>query len=193
MGFRFYKRIGGRAGFNIGKSRISASVRGPFGSFGTSGFSIRTGVPGLTYRKYWGSGGSSRGGGAGIGNLFIAVWHIGRFMWSLVYLILLCYFLFFRWVFRMLARLLDWGQAAYADRQRNRSCAAMSGSVPARFSPGPPRALGKMAFKYVARSREGARVTGTIEATDRVQAIRALESRRLVPVSLEGGPATAAD
>jgi len=52
MGFRFQRRInlGGGAGLNLSKSGISSSVRTRFGSVGTKGFSIRTGVPGLTYR-----------------------------------------------------------------------------------------------------------------------------------------------
>jgi hypothetical protein len=53
MGFRFNKRIniGKGFGFNISKSGISPSVRTKLGSFGTKGFSIRTGIPGLSYRK----------------------------------------------------------------------------------------------------------------------------------------------
>jgi hypothetical protein len=52
MGSRFQRRInlGGGAGLNLSKSGVSSSVRTRFGSVGTKGFSIRTGVPGLTYR-----------------------------------------------------------------------------------------------------------------------------------------------
>ena len=54
MGFRFQRRInlGGGAGLNLSKSGVSTSVRSRFGSVGTRGFSIRTGIPGLTYRNY---------------------------------------------------------------------------------------------------------------------------------------------
>ncbi len=53
MGFRFYKRIniGGGLGFNVSKSGISPSVRTPLGSFSSKGFSLRTGIPGLSYRS----------------------------------------------------------------------------------------------------------------------------------------------
>lgn len=53
MGFRFQRRIklGGGAGVNLSKSGVSTSVRARYGSVGTKGFSIRTGVPGLTYRS----------------------------------------------------------------------------------------------------------------------------------------------
>ena len=52
MGFRYSKRIkiGGGAGFNLSKSGVSGSVRTKFGSVSPRGFSIRTGIPGLTYR-----------------------------------------------------------------------------------------------------------------------------------------------
>jgi len=54
MGFRFQRRInlGGGAGLNLSKSGVSTSVRSRFASVGTRGFSIRTGIPGLTYRNY---------------------------------------------------------------------------------------------------------------------------------------------
>lgn len=53
MGFRFSKRINLGKGFgvNISKSGISPSVRTKFGSFGTKGFSVKTGIPGVSYRK----------------------------------------------------------------------------------------------------------------------------------------------
>ena len=53
MGFRFQKRInlGKGIGFNISKSGISPSYRSKTGSVSTKGFSIRTGIPGVTYRK----------------------------------------------------------------------------------------------------------------------------------------------
>lgn len=63
MGFRFYKRIplGGGAGVNISKSALSTSIRGKFGSLGTSGFSIRSGIPGLSFRSGWGGSSKSKG------------------------------------------------------------------------------------------------------------------------------------
>jgi hypothetical protein len=58
MGFRFHRRIKleGGAGLNLSKSGVSTSVRSRFGSVGTKGFSVRTGVPGLTYRSRYRKG-----------------------------------------------------------------------------------------------------------------------------------------
>ena len=52
MGLRFYKRVnyGDGIGLNVSKSGISPSIRTSLGSFGSRGFSIRTGISGLSYR-----------------------------------------------------------------------------------------------------------------------------------------------
>lgn len=52
MGFRYQKRIkiSKGAGINISKSGVSGSFRTKYGSIGPKGFSIRTGIPGLSYR-----------------------------------------------------------------------------------------------------------------------------------------------
>lgn len=62
MGFRFQRRLNlsRGMGLNLSKSGVSASVRTRYGSFGTKGFSIRTGIPGLTFRQRYGK--SSDGG-----------------------------------------------------------------------------------------------------------------------------------
>ncbi len=54
MGIIYQKRVGKEkgAGVNISKTGLSASYRGKFGSFGTTGFSIKTGIPGLYFRSY---------------------------------------------------------------------------------------------------------------------------------------------
>lgn len=53
MGFRFYRRInlGSGLGLNLSKSGIGTSIRSKHGSIGSSGFSIRTGIPGSSYRQ----------------------------------------------------------------------------------------------------------------------------------------------
>ena len=53
MGFKFNKRIklGKGLGLNISKSGISSSLRTKRGIISSKGYSIRTGIPGLTYRK----------------------------------------------------------------------------------------------------------------------------------------------
>ena len=75
MSIRYQRRIslGKGLGVNLSKSGMSVSQRTPFGSIGTSGYSIRTGVPGLFFRKY-----KPRGRGRGSSSMkeiaiFIAV------------------------------------------------------------------------------------------------------------------------
>lgn len=61
MGFRFRKRInlGKGFGLNLSSAGLSGSYRSRMGSVGTRGFSLRTGIPGLTYAQRWSKGGSS--------------------------------------------------------------------------------------------------------------------------------------
>jgi hypothetical protein len=56
MGFRFQRRIdlGNGWGVNASGSGASMSYRSRHGSLGSKGFSLRTGVPGLSYRQSWG-------------------------------------------------------------------------------------------------------------------------------------------
>ncbi len=56
MGFKFNKRInlGKGLGLNISKSGISPSYRTKRGSISRKGYSIKTGVPGLSYGKQFG-------------------------------------------------------------------------------------------------------------------------------------------
>ncbi|MGL2965876.1 DUF4236 domain-containing protein [Flavobacterium sp. XGLA_31] len=53
MGFRFQKRInlGKGIGLNLSKSGVSPSFRTKLGSFSAKGFSLKTGLPGVSYRK----------------------------------------------------------------------------------------------------------------------------------------------
>ncbi len=53
MGFLFNKRInlGKELGFNISKSRITPSYRNKRGSLSSKGFSVRTRIPGISYKK----------------------------------------------------------------------------------------------------------------------------------------------
>jgi hypothetical protein len=52
MGIRYQKRInlGKGGGLNVSKSGVSPSLRTKYGSIGPRGFSIRTVIPGLSYR-----------------------------------------------------------------------------------------------------------------------------------------------
>lgn len=53
MAFRFNKRIklGKGLGINVSKSGITPSYRTKRGSLSSKGYSVRTGIPGLSYRK----------------------------------------------------------------------------------------------------------------------------------------------
>ncbi|MFD2568574.1 DUF4236 domain-containing protein [Pseudotenacibaculum haliotis] len=53
MAFRYYKRIklGKGFGLNVSKSGIRPSYRSKRGSISSRGFTLRTGIPGLNYRK----------------------------------------------------------------------------------------------------------------------------------------------
>lgn len=62
MGFRFQKRIKltKNLGVNLSKSGITPSYRTQKGSISTKGYSVRTSIPGITYRKSFLN--SSKGG-----------------------------------------------------------------------------------------------------------------------------------
>ena len=70
MGIRFQKRIklGEGLGLNISKSGVSTSYRNKRGSLSSKGFSIRTGIPGLTYRKSF-----SKAKNSGCAGLFLVL------------------------------------------------------------------------------------------------------------------------
>lgn len=53
MGLRYQKRIGGNKGFglNLSGSGVSSSYRTKYGTVGSKGFSIRSGIPGLSFRS----------------------------------------------------------------------------------------------------------------------------------------------
>lgn len=58
MGLRYQRRIGGNRGlgFNLSNSGVSTSYRTKYGTVSSRGFSIRTGIPGLTFRSDFGRG-----------------------------------------------------------------------------------------------------------------------------------------
>jgi NADH:ubiquinone oxidoreductase subunit 2 (subunit N) len=97
MGFNFNKRVnlGNGVGMNISKYGVSTSYRTKHGSLSYRGFSIRTGIPGLTFRSSWGN--KSRKGNEAIIRLVILLitgafilaavigWNLLRFIsWGLV-------------------------------------------------------------------------------------------------------------
>ena len=56
METRYHKRVnlGDGFGLNLSKSGVSSSYRTKYGTIGAKGFSIRTGIPGLTFRTRFG-------------------------------------------------------------------------------------------------------------------------------------------
>lgn len=86
MSFRFYKRLNlfGGLGFNIGSTRSSLSYRGQGGSISSRGFTLRTGIPGLTYFK------SSRSKSYSIVDFFVDI--IGK---SVLFFCILMFLFFF--------------------------------------------------------------------------------------------------
>jgi hypothetical protein len=55
MPLRYQKRInlGKGIGLNVSKSGVSTSYRNRQGTISTKGFSLRTGIPGLSFRQTW--------------------------------------------------------------------------------------------------------------------------------------------
>lgn len=118
MGFRFYQRIplSRGTGINVSGSGFSVSHRGKHGSIGTKGFSIRTGVPGLSFKQSW----PRFGKGGGLETLLtlllfavfiyltynlillavLAIYNVLAFVMLLVYNILVLIWNFFRFVYR---------------------------------------------------------------------------------------------
>ena len=93
MGLRFSKRInlGNGVGLNVSKSGISPSIRTGIGSFGSRGFSIRTGIPGLSYR----------GGGKNAGTIILLMILVG-FAFLIIYNLIRFVFWFLAWVFSLI-------------------------------------------------------------------------------------------
>jgi len=137
MGFRFFQRvpISGGTGINISGSGYSVSHRGKYGSIGTKGFSIRTGIPGLSFRQSW----PRLGKGGGIETLLtlllfavfvylaynllvlavVLIYNIMTLVGLLMYNILALIWNFFRFVYRyirikMLERKLERDYVAFA-------------------------------------------------------------------------------
>ena len=104
MSLRYQKRInlGKGLGVNVSSSGITSSYRTKYGSIGSRGFSIKTGIPGLSFRNTWGKGST----GLVISLVYIAV----------VFFVLVSYNLA-RLVFFLVTRLVT--GIANAMRKRN--------------------------------------------------------------------------
>ena len=103
MRFRLQRRLNIKRGLglNVSKSGGSLSVRTKAGSVGAKGFSIRTGIPGISYRKGWGKT-------SGVGPLIGLILSLFALVSALISLIVpVMKFLF--WLFIMVpANLIVW-------------------------------------------------------------------------------------
>jgi hypothetical protein len=74
MGLQFYKRlkINDNIGVNLSKTGVSASLRSRFGSIGPKGFSVKTGIPGLSLRSSF-----KNANGKGLANFIIFILILG--------------------------------------------------------------------------------------------------------------------
>src|SRR5690606_34532534 len=86
--------LGGGFGLNASKSGLSASARSRAGSIGTRGFSIRSGIPGLSYRQSWGKNGTGMA-------IIAAV--VGMVVYAVVYVVVNVLFLIVPLVWQCLA------------------------------------------------------------------------------------------
>lgn len=79
MGWRFQRRIRLHKGLgvNLGKHGGSISARSALGAWGTKGYSVKSGVTGLSYRESWKE---SSSGGA----LLLVVVAVGVILWTVV-------------------------------------------------------------------------------------------------------------
>lgn len=111
MGFRFQRRLnlGRGVGVNLGKTGASASYRNKAGSFGTSGVSLRTGIPGLSFRQSFGKSG-------GIGYIAVAFGFAALLAFNAVWLLGAALFRIAEWSWLTLHDYID-----YRRSQRNRS------------------------------------------------------------------------
>ena len=96
MGLRFQRRanLTKVLGLNISGSGVSPSIRTRYGALSAKGFSLRSGIPGLSFRGGFGSGRGKNGGGMAllvvilvsvtIGGFLLIAWNVLRFAFCLI-------------------------------------------------------------------------------------------------------------
>jgi hypothetical protein len=101
MGLRLQRRyrVSKGLGLNVSGSGVSLSKRGKLGSIGTSGYSIRTGVKGLSYRGRWGK--SAGDVGVIVGLVFLS-FYIVELCFNLIFVIVKLIFWLLTLPFRVL-------------------------------------------------------------------------------------------
>jgi fatty acid desaturase len=116
MAFRYFRRInlGNGLGLNVSKSGVSTSVRTKFGSFGSKGYSIRSGITGLSYRKNFGSSRKGKNDATAflLIMLFIGLFYLAAIvLWNLL--------LFIVWLFARLYFLFSQQYSLYKAGEKN--------------------------------------------------------------------------
>lgn len=103
MGIRYQKRFGGTKGFglNFSGSGISSSYRTKYGTVGSKGFSIRSGIPGLSFRSSYG-----RGKDKGVTALIILGLIVSGFILYYSAVIIYNFALFLLWSFSEIRKLI---------------------------------------------------------------------------------------
>jgi len=116
MAFRYFRRInvGNGLGLNVSKSGVSTSVRTRFGSFGSKGYSVRSGITGLSYRKYFGS---SRKGKNDAAAFLLIILAIGLFY--LAAIVLWNLLIFIAWLFARLYFVFSQQYSLYKAGEKN--------------------------------------------------------------------------
>ncbi len=103
MGIRYQKRVGGTKdfGLNFSGSGVSSSYRTKYGTFGSKGFSIKSGIPGLSFRSSYG-----RGKDKGVTALIILGLIVSSFVLYYSAVILYNFTLFIFWSFSEIRKLI---------------------------------------------------------------------------------------
>jgi hypothetical protein len=171
MGLIIRKRIGGKAGLNLSKSGVSASLRTRGGSIGTKGYSVRTGIPGVYFRGYWKTGSRRRTKTSSSGTESLITLIMLPFRLALLAIMIVA------WIIQQIVALFATAKARTPATPKRRPEPPPPSA--------PPKQSGPKAFAYVARDWSGNRVSGTIDVQDKMLALKQLERMRLVPVSLE--------
>jgi hypothetical protein len=98
MGFRYQKRvnISDGLGINVSRSGLSPSYRTRYGSIGPKGFSLRTGIPGLTFKRSF-----SRMGGKNTFPVTLAILLLAGLLFAAA-IVIYNVVLFLSWVIREL-------------------------------------------------------------------------------------------
>ena len=114
MGLSFFKRVPIKKGLglNVSGTGLSGSYRSKLGSIGTKGFSLRSGIPGINFRKRW-LGAKNYGNGA----IFILIILASLSLWYLAAVVVYNLIRFIFWVIIALSHLILGLYFRWKDKQ----------------------------------------------------------------------------